>query len=446
MTETASARPTKRFFIDMLTADISFEDAVLDLVDNSVDAVVQLSNAPLDSRLIEPSVPEVKAGRIDITISPNEVSVVDDGVGIQYEDAVHSVFRLGRVIPMKGNTLGVYGIGMKRALFKIGNAFDVRSKYDDESGFYVSLENVEHWAENDPDNPEPGDDPWALPIVHLNEGDELHGTAITITKLRPEIARRLEDPTVLTKLRDQIGRTYSLILEKYVSIYLNGALVEAIEIPIGSSEELQRAVQHLEVFDGNVKATIVVGLVDSEKKNQEVAGWYVLCNGRAVVWADKTSMTGWGDGLPQFVASFRYFVGIVFFFSAHPQMLPWQTTKRGLNLDSRAYLETKSEMQILARPVIAYLRSLYSQPADETQEERQQLESVAHVPMSSFGSAPSRTFQVAPIKKVQKDSVKVQYSATWDEIRRAGEIMGEPTDNASRVGRGALEYVLEEND
>jgi hypothetical protein len=32
-----SAEPTKSFFVDMLTRDIALEQAILDLVDNSVD-------------------------------------------------------------------------------------------------------------------------------------------------------------------------------------------------------------------------------------------------------------------------------------------------------------------------------------------------------------------------------------------------------------------------
>jgi hypothetical protein len=48
MPKYASARPTKRFFIQMLTADIALEDALLDLVDNSVDAIAQLLRIPLE--------------------------------------------------------------------------------------------------------------------------------------------------------------------------------------------------------------------------------------------------------------------------------------------------------------------------------------------------------------------------------------------------------------
>lgn len=34
-----SANPVKRFFVEMLTRDISLEDAILDLLDNCVDGI-----------------------------------------------------------------------------------------------------------------------------------------------------------------------------------------------------------------------------------------------------------------------------------------------------------------------------------------------------------------------------------------------------------------------
>jgi hypothetical protein len=45
MTLQADATPTKRFFIDNLTRDLTLEDAILDLVDNSIDAFVRTHSA-----------------------------------------------------------------------------------------------------------------------------------------------------------------------------------------------------------------------------------------------------------------------------------------------------------------------------------------------------------------------------------------------------------------
>lgn len=35
--------PTKQFFIEMITRDISIEDAIMDLVDNSIDGAIRIN-------------------------------------------------------------------------------------------------------------------------------------------------------------------------------------------------------------------------------------------------------------------------------------------------------------------------------------------------------------------------------------------------------------------
>ena len=40
----AQASPTKRFFVSMLTRDISLADAILDLLDNCLDGAMRLAN------------------------------------------------------------------------------------------------------------------------------------------------------------------------------------------------------------------------------------------------------------------------------------------------------------------------------------------------------------------------------------------------------------------
>ena len=56
--------PTKQFFIEMITRDISIEDAIMDLVDNSIDGAIRINK---DS---------FQGFRIDIVINEKELSSV----------------------------------------------------------------------------------------------------------------------------------------------------------------------------------------------------------------------------------------------------------------------------------------------------------------------------------------------------------------------------------
>lgn len=41
-TNVIEGNPTKKFFIEMITRDISIEDAIIDLLDNSIDGATQI--------------------------------------------------------------------------------------------------------------------------------------------------------------------------------------------------------------------------------------------------------------------------------------------------------------------------------------------------------------------------------------------------------------------
>ena len=57
--------PTKKFFIEMITRDISIEDAIIDLLDNSIDGANRIN-------------PENYEGLwVDITINDKQFSISD---------------------------------------------------------------------------------------------------------------------------------------------------------------------------------------------------------------------------------------------------------------------------------------------------------------------------------------------------------------------------------
>ncbi|TRW98583.1 hypothetical protein EKO24_006980 [Candidatus Methylobacter oryzae] len=80
-TNRVKALPTKEFFMSMLTRDIATDRAILDLIDNSIDA--SQSNSKSDSR-------------VSITINGNEFGIRDNAGGLDLETAKEYAFRFGR--------------------------------------------------------------------------------------------------------------------------------------------------------------------------------------------------------------------------------------------------------------------------------------------------------------------------------------------------------------
>src|SRR5258708_6948185 len=113
--EAVEASPVKSFFVSMLTRDIKLEDAILDLLDNCVDGVLRSKNGATGKRPYE-------GFGADIEFKHDSFSISDNCGGIPW-DLHDYAWRMGRTQkrpPEQPGTVGVYGIGMKRALFKMG--------------------------------------------------------------------------------------------------------------------------------------------------------------------------------------------------------------------------------------------------------------------------------------------------------------------------------------
>ena len=67
-------------------------------------------------------------------------------------------------------------------------------------------------------------------------------------------------------------------------------------------------------------------------------GWYVVCNGRIVLAADKSNVSGWGtDDWPQWHYQYSGFIGIILFTAPNAVALPLTTTKRSVETSSERF-------------------------------------------------------------------------------------------------------------
>src|SRR5262245_25764588 len=116
----ANANPSKRFFTETLPRDISLSDCVLDLIDNSVHSLVSSADLDVSQHLFLGTKAARVNASVDVGFTASKFLVHDNCGGISIEDAEDHVFRFGEPASSKAETgLGVYGIGMKRAFFKI---------------------------------------------------------------------------------------------------------------------------------------------------------------------------------------------------------------------------------------------------------------------------------------------------------------------------------------
>ncbi|HUF03693.1 MAG TPA: ATP-binding protein, partial [Aridibacter sp.] len=234
----ANAFPRKNFFIQMFTKDIGLEDCILDLVDNSIDGLIRTRNIELaeitnkifaKGRRTSTSLKGMPIVRVDHSTEAVEIS--DNCGGIEYGYAKREAFNFGHGDDWQSGYLGVYGVGMKRALFKIGNKFEIESRTI-QTGFFTSLI-VSDWLRED-SSPED----WQIPLRPLAEAksESTAGTVIKISDLHDEVQMRLGSGSIDASLFKSISRTYAFFIREYVRIYLNGNEVLPFRIPVSKPE------------------------------------------------------------------------------------------------------------------------------------------------------------------------------------------------------------------
>lgn len=348
----AQGSPTKAFFVEMLTRDIELNDAILDLLDNCLDGVVRLSSGK--NKLEDQDF--YKGYRADIRVSASSFSIKDNCGGIPRDTAEHYAFRMGRAPDMPAEehpTIGIYGIGMKRAIFKLGKEAIVHTCHKGEK---YSVLIPKTWV---------NEEDWSFPIFEDHKGNTLreNGTEVYISSLNQDISESWSIPSSLSafieKLRTAIQQSYSLIIQKGFVITINGQDVKAnpIEILVQKGKvDGVRPFIFAKQFD-SVSVKLAIGFyapmasedeideMNESKRSSQEAGITIVCNDRVILYNDKSYLTGWGTaGVPSYHTQFTGIKGIVVFESSEPKDLPMTTTKRGVDHSSPVYIAVKDKI------------------------------------------------------------------------------------------------------
>src|SRR5262245_9667728 len=95
MEKKAGANPTKGFLVRMITRDITLEDCILDLIDNSVDGAWRCEGSrPMG--LADGA--DLSRYRIQIDAHPNRFLIRDNCGGMTLDDAIEHAFSFGRQV------------------------------------------------------------------------------------------------------------------------------------------------------------------------------------------------------------------------------------------------------------------------------------------------------------------------------------------------------------
>lgn len=435
-----AADPAKGFFVSMLIKDITLRDAIGDLVDNAVDAIKSRVNGSTN----------FKGHEIEIKLGKSFFSITDNGFGMEAQVARTTAFNFGKSDrhQLIDKSIGQFGIGMKRAFFKLGSNIHVKSVAAT-SQFEMTID-VPEWLK-EPKVWEFEFDKGTLQEKIKNSPSKT-GFAVHITNLSFDSKASFSDYTFIDTLQKEIELEHMLNINKGLVIKIGTYTLKSTQITLVNDVNIKPT-----YWKKNEKGQSVKVLAGISTKDAEDGGWYIFCNDRLILAKNKTDETVWtgskGDGVPLWHAQYFRFRGYVFFEADDSAKLPWNTTKTGMDLDSPYYKEVRSKMISMTRQVMDLLDKLKEEKEKDNPEENQNLNKAvdkslkATVPvieiLANTKTLNNRFHYPAvlfnPPKKT--NSVKVAFQVSNDKYEAVKQEMGVTTPK--EVGLNSFNYYYE---
>ena len=429
---TVDASPTKAFFVEMLTRDVRMVMAILDLIDNCIDgALRQRGN---DSLL---------GLEVRIEYGPDSFTIADNCGGIPLDLALNHAFRFGKLAdtPRVEHSVGRFGVGMKRALFKLGRNFSVDTNTDKEA--YTIAVDVNQWL-TVPD--------WTFSVtkmapIDLVKSRDVTGTIIAVTNLTEEAKSWVKVAYNETSLKTEISRRHQHHIDRGIAISLNGVTIPTSRLQFLVSESPALRPAYRAYARGGVNVRLLAGV---GKSSPLEAGWYVYCNGRMVLDADRSRTTGWGepDMVPRFHNQYARFRGAALFDSSDSTLLPWTTTKDSVDEGVLVFSKAYGIMVTLMRPVIRFLHAV-DRDNDRPEGARKLMElldkTAKPVSMVDLRQSESFTYEPPPpLPPPAQRLVSIQFQKPRGLVNAVMKSIG--AGSARAAGEMAFDYYVEQED
>lgn len=432
--------PTKELFVHILTRDIAHQAAIIELLDNSVDGAKRVSEVAGD----------LSGFWVEIDFDSEKFCIRDNCGGIPLQVARDYAFRFGRADGMEKipGSIGQFGVGMKRALFSFGRQYIVESVTSDD--WFNLKVNLNEWMKDQDD--------WDFDLTEYgdNDGSKAIGTRIEVTDLIEDSSRQFALEHFRTRIENEIREKHGFFIANGLAVRVCGSTIPSHEWQLIADENFSPEYRE-KYYNGSgspVKARIYAGL---GRSNPSDAGWYVICNGRLLLAADKSEKTGWGwetaqgeaaGGTPRYHNQYARFRGYVLFDSDDAGRLPWNTTKTDVDPDDALWLDAREIMASMMRPVIDFLNIVDSE-SDLPEGERHltaALSTAKSKPLADVKTQQKFRYPTSA-RPTRPKQVTIQFRKDKERVTALQEAMG--TTSARDTGDAAFEeayqrYVDEE--
>lgn len=446
----AHASPTKDFFVRMITRDISLEDCILDLIDNCLDGARKVGYGRNAGAMID----DYSGFHAKIDFDIRHFTISDNCGGIKISEAIDYAFRFGRRSDALSEgqqrasteddySIGLYGIGMKRAIFKIGNCIEIHSSTSTEA--FRTVIDVNDWLTKRFADGQTEDWDFDMDEASLIPGT---GTTIEVTALHPPIAAQFANPEFRNGLARIISRDYAQFIAKGFEIFLGGKKIDGFPFAVRQSDDFT-PFRMSYTDESGVQVEIIAGMAGlppddlqptENRADTDYFGWFVVCNDRVVVASDKTDQTVWGDGeFPAWHYQYNGFIGVASFQAKDPNLLPWRTTKRDVDVSSPVYRRAVEKMKDATRPWIKYTNDRKA----NLEEAKRREAMAASAPLFGVRTSPSLQLPRVARSAERIATSSIQYSKPISEIAKVKKLLGNAHMPNYKVGELTFAYYLD---
>ncbi|MGI8604346.1 MAG: ATP-binding protein [Verrucomicrobiales bacterium] len=335
---------------------------------------------------------------------------------------------------------------MKRTFFRLGRHFVVHSTTTN-SRFTVDVD-VDEWLA-DTDSPEN----WHFKFKELEVGLRVKegntGTVIKVDRLLSNVKDTFALENFKGRLAEELSHAHALTLNSELAITLNGLPIRHDPQQLFVSKHLKPAFleksyrSHALVGHRGppVRVKLYAGVAE---RSLHDGGWYIFCNGRLILRADQTATTVWGERhqMRAYHPDFAFFRGYTYFDSDDGSLLPWTTTKTGVDADSPIYKAVQREMIEMTKPVLTFLSNLAKERStDGKQHPLANAIATAHPIQVQAVTRPS-VFTAPPPAPLPAGPrmQRIQYDKPTAEVEKAKQLL--KVRSFAAVGEKTFDYFM----
>lgn len=265
--------------------------------------------------------------QVDIDTSQQTICVKDNAGGIKESDIKLVIAPGFSSNSSNDETIGVFGVGSKRAVVALSQEIKIKSRHKNEKTFVIEYD--DKWIE---------DEDWNIDYFEDTVEIKPNSTVIELTKLRAPVTEKFID-----ELKECLSSTYAKFLkDSKLKLSVNNIDLEGINFDLNWSYPPNYCPQRyqfpLEINENeNIEVEILAGLTSKDQVGEGEYGVYIYCNDRLILRADKSYEMGFASGIAGIPHPSLNAMRIFVYLKGNPERMPWNSSKSGINYKSKIF-------------------------------------------------------------------------------------------------------------